>query len=70
MAKKSAKKSPKQFVTELATDPEKLGSFILDPEGALNQAKIDKKHRAPIKNGVAHLVHEKLVKPPQAYFVF
>lgn len=69
MAKKSQKKTPKQFMTEVATDPEKLGKFILDPEGAMDEAKITKKERTQIKNAIAHYVHEKLVKPPDAYFV-
>ena len=54
---------------EIATDPEKLGKFILDPEGAMDEAKIGKKERMQIKNAIAHHVHEKLVKPPQAFFV-
>jgi hypothetical protein len=69
VAKKSAKKSPQQFMTELATDPEKLGKFILDPEGAMDEAKINKTDRTQIKNAIAHFVHEKLVKPPEAYYV-
>jgi hypothetical protein len=69
VAKKSRKKSPKEFMTEVATDPEKLGKFILDPEAAMDEAKITKKERIHIKNALAHYVHEKLVKPPQAYFV-
>jgi hypothetical protein len=56
-------------MTEIATDPEKLGMFILDPEGAMDAAKIAKKERTHIKNAIAHYVHEKLVKPPEAYFV-
>jgi hypothetical protein len=67
--KKSAKRTPKQFVTDIATDPAKLGKFILDPEGAMDDAKITKKDRVHVKNAIAHLVHEKLVKPPEAYFV-
>jgi hypothetical protein len=69
VAKKQAKKSPKQFLTELAADPEKLGKFILDPEAAMKAASIAKEHRAHIKNGVAHLVHERLIRPPEAYYV-
>jgi hypothetical protein len=69
VAKKKVKKSPQQFLTELATDPEKLGKFILDPEGAMKAASVAKEHRAHIKHGVAHLVHEKLIKPPEAYYV-
>jgi hypothetical protein len=70
MAKKKPKKSPKQFLTDLAADPAKLGKFILDPEGAMDEAKIAKKDRPHIKNSVAHMVHHKLVKPPDAYYVW
>jgi hypothetical protein len=65
-----AKMSPKRFLAELATDAEKLGRFILDPEGVMNAAKINKKDRLHIKNAIAHYVHERLVKPPpEAYYV-
>lgn len=69
MAKKQAKKSPKDFLKEVATDPEQLGKFILDPEGAMDEAKIGKKERAHVKSAIAHYVHEKLVKPPDAFFI-
>lgn len=70
MAKKSPKKSAKQFLMEVATDPEKLGNFILDPEDAMNAAKVPKKEQAHIKNAIAHYVHERLVKPQDAaYFI-
>jgi hypothetical protein len=64
MAKAS---SIKKFLTELATDPEKLGQFILDPDRVLRAAKIDKKHWLHIKNAVAHDVHQKLVATPDSY---
>jgi hypothetical protein len=70
VAKKKAKKTPQQFLTDLATDPEKLGNFILDPEGSMDDAGIGKKDRAHVKSGVAHFVNQKLVKPPDAFFVF
>jgi hypothetical protein len=69
VARKKAKKSPQTFLRELATDPKKLGKFILDPEGAMQAANVSEEHRAHIKNGVAHLVHQKLIKPPEAYYV-
>ena len=69
VAKKSAKKTPKEFLKELATDPVKLGKFILDPEGAMNEAKITaEKDRTHVKNSIAHFASEKLVKP-DAYTV-
>ena len=66
---KVGRKSSQQFLTEIATDPEKLGKFILDPEGAMNEAKIGKQDRGHVKNAIAHFVHEKLVKPPDAFFI-
>jgi hypothetical protein len=69
VARKTAKKTPQQFMAEIATDAEKLGQFILDPEAAMDAAKITKKERTHIKNAIAHYVHEKLVKPADAYFV-
>lgn len=70
MAKKRPKKSAKQYLMEVATDPEKLGKFILDPEGAMTTAKIPKKEQDHIKKAIAHYVHERLVKPQDAaYFI-
>ena len=66
MAKKK-KKSHKKFLTELATDPEKLGKFIQDPDGMLAAEGIDEKHRLHVKNAVAHDVHKRLTSTPDAY---
>ncbi len=64
-----AKKSPKKFLTELATDPEKLGRFILDPDGMMKAEGIDVKHHAHIKNAVAHDVAKRLTTTPEAYVI-
>ena len=63
------KKTPKSFLAEIASDPEKLGRFILDPEGTMNAAKIEKKHRIHIKNAIAHQVNLALASTPEAYSV-
>jgi hypothetical protein len=59
--------SVKKFLTELATNPEKLGKFMMNPERTMREAKIDKKHWAQIKNSVAQHYHKKLVSTPDAY---
>ena len=71
MAKKKApkKKTPKQFLTEIASDPKKLANFIVNPEAAMNAAKIEPKHRPHIKQAIAHEVYKRLTIP-EAYAVF
>lgn len=66
---KAGKKTAKQFLAEIATDPEKLGRFILNPERVMNEAKIPKKDRVHIKNAIATVVHKKLARTPEAYLV-
>jgi hypothetical protein len=61
--------TPKKFLADIASDPEKLGRFILDPEGVLNEAKIEKKHHIHIKNAIAQHVHQALASTPEAYTV-
>ncbi len=70
MAKKKTtrkKFDPKKFLAELATNPEKLGKFILDPEGVMNAEKVPKEHRMHIKNALAHEIHRRLTSDPEAY---
>jgi hypothetical protein len=62
-----AKKSPEEFLADLAADPKKLGDFINHPERAMNAAGIAKKHRAHIKNAIAYGVHRKLASCPEAF---
>jgi hypothetical protein len=64
MAKKI---TPRRFLSQIGTDPEKLGRFILDPEGMMNEHGILKKHRHHIKNAVAQAVHKTLSGTPEAY---
>jgi hypothetical protein len=52
-------------LTELATNAEKLGNFMLNPERTMQQAKIDKKHWTHIKNAVAQHYHKKLATPEE-----
>ena len=60
MAKKLPKKSPKQFAAEVATNPEKLGKFILDPESVFAGEKFSKAERAQIKEALSHFTAKKL----------
>jgi hypothetical protein len=62
-----AKKSPEEFLADLAADPKKLGEFINDPEGAMDKAGIAKKHRPHIKNAIAYGVHRQLASSPEAF---
>jgi hypothetical protein len=65
-----AKKTPKKFLAELASDAEKLGRFILDPEGVMKEDKFGKQDQEKIRNAVAHYVHGKMYKPPDADAIF
>jgi hypothetical protein len=69
VAKQTSKALAKKFLTELATDPEKLASFINDPEGAMEARRIPKEDRAFIRNVVALEVAKKLVVIPEAFHV-
>ncbi len=60
MAKKQQKKTPKQFAAEVATNPEKLGNFILDPEGVFAGEKFTKAERDQIKQALSHFTTKKL----------
>jgi hypothetical protein len=54
-----------EYLARLATDPAKLGRFILDPEGEMNHDKIPKKNRADIQNALAIEIARKLVVSPE-----
>jgi hypothetical protein len=64
MAKKI---TPKKFLSEIGTDPDKLGSFIIDPEAVMDEYGILKKDRHEIKCAVSQAVHKKLCVAPDAY---
>jgi hypothetical protein len=67
---KAAKKTPKKFLAEIASDPAKLGRFIHDPEGLMDELKVPKQHRVHIRNAIAQEVHKRLAPTPEAYLVF
>jgi hypothetical protein len=59
-----AKKRPdlvRKFLADLAKDPEKLGSFILDPYGFMEDMKIPKKDQTRIWRAVTVDVMKHLV---------
>jgi hypothetical protein len=62
MAKKI---TPKKFLSEIGTDPDKLGRFIIDPDAVMNEYGILQKDRDEIKCAVSQAVHKKLC--PAAY---
>jgi hypothetical protein len=66
-SKTSKAKNPKRFLTELATNPEKLGKFIKAPDKMMREAGIPKEHMDDVRNAVAHSVHRKLTKAPNAF---
>jgi hypothetical protein len=57
----------REFLKSLATDPAKLGRFIISPEKVMNADKIPKEHRAEIKNVLALEIARRLTVIPEAY---
>jgi hypothetical protein len=63
----AAKTTPKKFLAEIGTDPEKLGRFIMDPEAMMNDYGILKKDRHQVKCAVSQAVHKRLCVAPEAF---
>jgi hypothetical protein len=56
--------SLKEFLSNLATDPRKLGEFLHAPEAAMSAAKLSEADKAALRSGVAGMVAARLAGVP------
>jgi hypothetical protein len=64
----------KDFLTELAIDPKKLGDFIHDPEAAMTAAGLNDEDKAALRFGFPDVIYARLAGVPiqeafQKYFL-
>ena len=46
----------KEFLSNLATDPKKLGEFLHEPEAAMSAANLSEADKIALKSGVAGMI--------------
>lgn len=51
----------REYLSELATDPKKLGAFIADPDAALEETDLSEEDRELVKSGDLHAINSRLV---------
>jgi hypothetical protein len=54
----------KEFLSNLATDPRKLGEFLHEPEAAMSAANLSSADKAALRSGVAGMVAARLAGVP------
>ena len=54
----------KDFLSELAIDPTKLGQFIHDPDAAMQSAKLSDADKAALRSGFASVIYARLAGLP------
>jgi hypothetical protein len=54
----------KEFLSELAIDPTKLGKFIHDPEASMKEAEINVEDQAVLKSRFANIIYARLAGLP------
>jgi hypothetical protein len=54
----------REFLSELATDPTRLGEFILDPDAAMSAAELSEADKAALRSGFANLIAARLAGLP------
>ena len=54
----------KEFLSNLATDPRKLGEFLHDPEAAMSAANLSEADKIGLRSGVAGMVAARLAGTP------
>lgn len=59
-----SKTSLKDFLSELAINPEKLGSFIHNPEESMKSAQLDEEDQDALKSGFAGMIYARLAGVP------
>ena len=54
----------KEFLSNLATDPRKLGEFLHEPEDAMSAANLSEADKTALKSGVAGMIAARLAGVP------
>ena len=54
----------KQFLSNLATDPRKLGEFLHEPEAGMSAANLSEADKAALRSGVAGMIAARLAGMP------
>jgi hypothetical protein len=54
----------KEFLSNLATDPRKLGEFLHEPEDAMSSANLSEEDKTALRSGVAGMVAARLAGVP------
>jgi hypothetical protein len=54
----------KEFLSNLATDPRKLGEFLHEPEAAMSTANLSEEDKTALRSGVAGMVAARLAGVP------
>ena len=50
----------REFLSELATDPQRLGEFIQDPEGAMTTAELSDEDKNALRSGFPAIISARL----------
>jgi hypothetical protein len=50
----------REFLSELATDPQRLGQFILDPEAAMTEAELSEEDKQALRSGFPAIIYARL----------
>jgi hypothetical protein len=50
----------REFLSELATDPQRLGEFIQDPEGAMTAAELSDEDKNALRSGFPAMISARL----------
>ncbi len=70
----------RDFLSELATDPQRLGEFIQDPESAMTAAELSDEDKNALRSGFPAIIYARLaglsteeafqitLRPPQQIF--
>src|SRR5437762_12557509 len=54
----------KEFLSNLATNPQKLGEFLHEPEAAMSAANLSEADKAALRSGVSGMVAARLAGVP------
>src|SRR5437762_3028348 len=54
----------KEFLSNLATDPRKLGEFLHEPEASMSAANLSEADKAALRSGVSGMVAARLAGVP------
>lgn len=54
----------RDFLSDLATDPQRLGEFIQDPEGAMSAAELSDEDKNALRSGFPAIIYARLAGLP------